>query len=113
MSAKSMTWLSMVALACTAPQAAELATPEAGTGAVSAPPPAKGDADRAAAGAPASAGVSPLPMFPSGWHVLVLEPLEAQLGGARFMSAPPSVELANGDRLSLWPIYGSIVWSPK
>jgi len=56
---------------------------------------------------------TPLPAFPHGWHVLVLERLEAQLGGTHFMSAPPNHELETGDRLSLLPIYGSIVPVPK
>lgn len=63
--------------------------------------------------APAVLRIESLPVdthtpFPSGWHVMVVEPVEVQGGTGRYFSAESRC-LSSGELLSRWPILGAIV----
>jgi len=60
----------------------------------------------------ADRSVSPHPKFASDFRVLVVEALEAPIGQPLAPSLGASYAFSSGERLSRYPIYGSIVVRP-
>jgi hypothetical protein len=118
MSHRLTTWTCVFAVAaCSAPLVGHgIATPGVKDNPESRPPPVS--STQADAGANDSLVfdevlVSPHTRLASDGYLPVIEPIELQVGPGRFMSAPASQVLMTGERLSAWPIYGSIVLPPR